>query len=155
MGPRGAQLSQVAFLHLIGTIEIGVQRRLTQSVTEETGANGWSSPKQKTCAFPPPSPPAQLCSPQSSPPLKASPPCKPVPQGHLAAPSWLLILPAHSVVACAWEEPGGAPAGTLTPCRHLTVPTALGLWEPRHPSGGSAWPTRPRPTLANCATPLS
>lgn len=75
----------------------------------------------------------------------ASPPCKPVPRGHLAAPSWLLILPAHSVVASAWEEPGGAPAGTLTQCRHRTVPKALGVREPRHPSGGSAWPTRPRP----------
>lgn len=74
-----------------------------------------------------------------------SPPCKPVPQGRLAAPSWLLMLPAHSVVVYAWEEPGGAPAGTLIHCRRLTVPTALGLSEPRHRSGGSAWPTRPRP----------
>ena len=42
------------------------------------------------------------------------------PRDHLAAPSWLLILSAHSVVACAWEEPGGAPDGTRVQSRLQT-----------------------------------
>lgn len=78
-----------------------------------------------------------------------------VPQGHLATPSWLPILPAHSVVACAWEEPGGAPGGTRIRCCHRSVPTALGLLDPATPAGKGARPTRSAPTLANCATRLS
>lgn len=69
----------------------------------------------------------------------------PVPQGHLAAPSWLLIISAHSVVACAWEEPGGAPAETASNAVTRLSPQRLGAWSPATLAVKGARPTRSRP----------
>lgn len=64
----------------------------------------------------------------SSPPRKRR-----CPRDHMAAPSRLLILPAHSAAACAWEEPGGA--GPMSHRVTRLVPTAPGFSEAPRPSG--------------------
>lgn len=81
-----------------------IQRTLTGRATGETGAKTRSSQKQKACGFHPRLP-SLLRSLESLPSLRKSARKRWLLRDHLAAPSWLLILPAHSVVACAWEEP--------------------------------------------------
>lgn len=85
-------------------------KKTPDRATEETGAKTRSSQRPRACGSlsPPPSPPPQLCLLGSLPALRQHG----CPRDHLVAPSRLLIFPAHSVVACAWEEPGGAAAGT-------------------------------------------
>lgn len=78
-----------------------------------------------------------------------SPPAKRwCPRDHLAAPSWLLILSAHSVVAFAWEEPGGALGGPRVQSR---LQTCAG--SPAPPQGeGHAARSPPAPTHAKRTT---
>lgn len=90
-------------------------KKTPERATEETGAKTRSSQRLRACGSlsPPPSPPPQLCLLGSLPSLRQHG----CPRDHLVAPSRLLIFPAHSVVACAWEEPGGAAAGTRVQSR--------------------------------------
>lgn len=81
--------------------------------------------------------------------VSTNPPCKRrCPRDRLAAPSWLLILSAHSVVACplrAWDEPGGAPAEPASKAVTRLCPQPSGAWSPATRAVKGAGPTRPRP----------
>lgn len=81
--------------------------------------------------------------------LSANPPCKRrCPRDRLAAPSWLLILSAHSVVAgplCAWDEPGGAPAEPASKAVTRLCPQPSGASSPATPAAKGARPTSPHP----------
>lgn len=109
-------------------------KKTTERATEETGAKTLSSHRPRAWVFsPPPSPPPQLCLLGSLPTLRQHG----CPRDHLVAPSWLLILPAHSVVVCAWEEPGGAAGGTrVQSCLRLVLRAPPPQGPPQGPPPG-------------------